>query len=501
MKIHEFLRYHGVERNPFAEEDADSDLVFKKHCVLGTYHPAWGKIFGDPEDSSTSAVFGEKGSGKTALRIQITEAFKRFNRENLSERVFVIEYDDFNPYLDRFAEKFGGRKRDEEELLSRWRLWDHMDAILCLGVTRLVDEILSARRHAAGDDAALSVEPRQLKALSSVERRDLLLLAALYDRTTSLPPKTRWQKLRRRVRFRGWSGQWDRVLGVVGSALSVGASVYWGGAAALLQVWPWAGVALSWLPTVSRWLHGTRTAWQVVRELRVLPHQVDALRFCLLKLGKKQLENQPIPRRNQSVDRYELLKKFQTVLAKLGFRGITVLVDRVDEPHLLGGAPNLMRAFVWPLLDNKFLSHPGLGVKLLLPAELTRYLSQEDQGFYERSRLDKQNLVRSLEWSGESLYDVASDRLNACRTKVKEGRLSLRDLFEPEVSETDIIAALGQIRVPRHLFKFLHRLLVEHCNRYTDDSPAWRISPDTFRACHSLYLQDMEARDHALTTG
>ena len=89
-------------------------------------------------------------------------------------------------------------------------------------------------------------------------------------------------------------------------------------------------------------------------------------------------------------------------------------VDRVDEPHLINGSPDKMRAFIWPMLDNKFLKHPGLGLKLMLPLELTRFLDREEKQFYERARLDKQNLISNFEWSGEALFDVANARLKAC---------------------------------------------------------------------------------------
>ncbi len=45
MKIQQLLEHHGVSRNPFAEEDAQSDPVFKEHCIRDTYHPAWDKIY------------------------------------------------------------------------------------------------------------------------------------------------------------------------------------------------------------------------------------------------------------------------------------------------------------------------------------------------------------------------------------------------------------------------------------------------------------------------
>ena len=71
MKVQQLLAHHGIRENPFSQEDAQSDQIFKRHCLDGTYHPAWDKIFGSPEDPSTAVVFGEKGSGKTALRLQI----------------------------------------------------------------------------------------------------------------------------------------------------------------------------------------------------------------------------------------------------------------------------------------------------------------------------------------------------------------------------------------------------------------------------------------------
>ena len=64
MKIQQFLDHHGIAANPFAEEDAQTDPVFKEHCIASMYHPAWDKIYGDPADPATSVVFGEKGLGQ-----------------------------------------------------------------------------------------------------------------------------------------------------------------------------------------------------------------------------------------------------------------------------------------------------------------------------------------------------------------------------------------------------------------------------------------------------
>src|SRR3954464_7983153 len=190
MKIEQFLRHHGVAGNPFSEEDAQTDTVFKRGCLVTIHHPAWDKFFGSPADPSTALVFGEKGSGKTALRLQAAAELETYNREHPGERVLVICYDDFNPCLDHF--RAAVRARDAAQALGRWRLQDHMDAILAQGVTQLVDP-LPAERVA-------------LSPLSLAQRRDLLLLAALYDQSTGEPIERRWSRLRRRAGFRPlWS--------------------------------------------------------------------------------------------------------------------------------------------------------------------------------------------------------------------------------------------------------------------------------------------------------
>ena len=469
MKVQQLLAHHGIKENPFGQEDAQSDQVFKRHCLAGTYHPAWDKIFGSPEEPSTAVVFGEKGSGKTALRLQIVDQIARYNREHADRRVLVIEYDDFNPFLDCFRDRLFGRKRRPERTLESWRLWDHMDAILTLGVTRVVDGLLNSPASSATPVEA--VEPSKIEALSRLQRRDLLLLAAFYDRSLSMPKKQRWNGLRRSLRYWAWPTEWDRALGIAATAATIGLLAYYHKLPEFYKSWkPWLIILAVWLPWL--WRHGMLIwqAWRVMRQVRVVQHHPNLLRQLLSKIPRRELLDQPIPDKERSDDRYELLNKFQAVLRPLGYAGIIVLVDRVDEPHLINGSVERMRDLLWPMFDNKFLKHPGIGYKLLLPVEVSFYLAREDREFFERSRLDKQNLIRSLQWSGESLYDVANDRIRAC-AESSNGKVSLHNLFDEAVSEPELIATLERLRVPRHLFKFIYRLLVDHCNRYTDDNP------------------------------
>ena len=163
-----------------------------------------------------------------------------------------------------------------------------------------------------------------------------------------------------------------------------------------------------------------------------------------------------------------------------------------------------MRALIWPLLDHKFLRHPGIGVKLLLPIELAYYLEKEDKEFYDRARPDKLNLIKPLRWTGPSLYDLAGDRLRACAARALDQRRRPRGSASSSttsIGDDSLKDALGNLRTPRQLFKFLHRLIEEHCHRHTEDAPRWSIDADTFRTTYSAYIRDLDAFDRGYGHG
>jgi hypothetical protein len=363
-----------------------------------------------------------------------------------------------------------------------------MDAILSLGVTQLVDSLTSDRIDLAG--------------LSLDQRRDLLLLAALYDSSTGEPIERRWTRLRRRSGFRPlWSRRDLQVgLGVSVVVIALIALV------PFFQRWnvlPWLllPVLLGWLYWGRRLLRAEWYAKDIRRGLKVLARDPSALRWELLWFNPSELGGQPVPTGSHggAEERYELLRKFQGVLKALNYAGVIVLIDRVDEPQMIEGDPRKMRALVWPLLDHKFLRHPGIGVKLLLPIELAYYLEKEDKEFYDRARPDKLNMIKPLRWTGSSLYDLATDRLRACASEGQEPRL--RQFVDPGISDDTLKDALGGLRTPRQLFKFLHRLLEEHCHRHTEDQPRWSVDPDTFRTVYAAHHRELEAFDRGYGHG
>ena len=550
MNIHDFLSHHGIAKNPFSEEDARTDRIFKDYCIDNTFHPSWDKIFGNPGDPSTSIVLGEKGAGKTALRLQIEQQIAEYNVEHPHARCFVVLYDDFNPFLDEFQGRVR-RHRKPERVFAEFQLWDHIDAILSLAVTQLMDGIFVSRSASKSAPPAFAMPHDYRKRLTRYQRRDLLLLAACYDNSKGAPLAQRWKRLRRGLwewKLRPWWAFLVGCLVTVALATAIGWALFDGRAQApppankstietrirpvpatdkldasvvavaqqeqidgaqqsaslidwlLTYWWVWVAIlAVGWAPWIVRCGQRWLLAHSIAKRIRVIERDSVPLSRMLASFTSSDLAGQPLPNKDRTDDRYSLLGKLQSILESLDFCGMAVLVDRVDEPHLVNGSTEAMRGMLWPMLDNKFLKQEGFAIKFLLPKELSLFIDREDSDFYQRARLDKQNLIPSLDWTGEALFDLANARLAACSSR--EIKPKLTDLVDQNVTQQRLFDALRSLKVPRHVFRFLYRLFVAHCNKYSDEKPAWRISAETFESEFAVYRREQEAAERGLATG
>ena len=495
MEVKAFLEHWGITEHPFRAEEARDDPVFHRLIDSELTHPDFEKVHGRPDQPSAAVVFGEKGSGKTAMRLVMDRRIDQHNIDQPLRRVWVVRYDDLNPMLDRFAQAVHRQRNGDGDVLSHFTLADHMDAVLSLGVTRLIDALLGEAPDVPMPDQRAKVARK----MPATARHDLAVLAMLYDTPVRGRLMQRWRRLCHMLRV-GWLPVmkvvgWGAVLAAAASA-ALAATIAWTGSrgepiiiAAALCIAVAVLLAVGWASWQWRlWSKSRRTR----RAIRVVQRTAAQLRQAMGQLPERHLTAQPIPSPDDLDSRYQLTGRLLNVLRQFGYVSIVVIMDRVDEPALINGDAQRMQALVWPMLNHKFLQQDGVGVKLLLPIELRHLLHREDPGFYQQARLDKQHMIDRLVWSGPMLYDLCAHRLEACRAATTEP-INLADLFDEDVSAGDLIDALDQMRQPRDAFKLLYQLIQDHCASVPQDQPRWRIARLTLQ--QALKQQSQRVQD------
>jgi len=490
MNLSTFFEHWSIRENPFRGEEARHDAIFARlggdtPDAAGT-HSDFEKVYGDPSRPSSAIVFGEKGSGKTAMRLQLASRVARYNDTHPGERVFLIPYDDLNAYLDHFAR--GAHAPDGSNPFASMRLVDHMDAILSVGVGRVINALLPGHEDpppAKLDAGEGENDPlKTARKLPAMLRRDLLILQALYD--TGDPSGARTARLARALRLPSgghgpltviglWLGWVPAVAlfvwvyffsGITGVLMTLGQL----GAGVLLIAW----AALLVKGLLLDRLVLARHAGRLAKEMRMIPRTARTLHASLTRLPPSVLSSGELPETESDEQRYEMLARLRRVIGAFGFGPVMVVIDRVDEPTLVSGDPDRMRAIAWPMLNNKFLQLGGVGVKMLLPIELRHALFKESSVFFQEARLDKQNLIERLTWSGPMIYDLCTARLRVCMEPGAEP-ITLADLFDEDETRHDQTEALGAMMQPRDALKFVYRCLSEHCAAVTREDEAWRV--------------------------
>ncbi len=492
MKIETFFNHWKLRENPFTAEEARDDDVYARIMRDGVAHPEFEKIFGRPERPSTSVVFGEKGSGKTALRLLMEQRLREYNEGNARKKTWIVRYDEWNHMVDRTV---GAANADQPEAFQKIRLEDHIDKIISMVVTEIVDAASrpSSSKVARELGKSLRKMPRQ-------HRLDLAYLSILYDQPSLSTRGERWKKLSKILRVGSFVTP-TKLLYLFGS----GALVFFLSLFAIIGLglmYPYAFAAAAvggFLTFVGGWF-GIGQAYRnhkrrknIQEEIKVVDHPSSALFNQLGTVKPADLDSLPLPTPGDQDARYELLGRLQRILKGLDFVSITVLVDRVDEPSLVNGNPKKMRNLIWPLFTHKILQQDGLGIKMLLPIELGYELKREEGEFFRKARLDKGNLIERLEWTGVNLYDICNHRVQAVFDGEGEPTM-LKDLFEERVSVQDLVDSLDQMKQPRDAFKFLYEVIIQHCKGSTDAEPEYMIPKLTLeqaRRHQSQRVQDL----------
>jgi len=491
MNIDTFLKHYGVNENPFLAEEAKDDPVYLRMMAQGETHPDFDKVFGSTEHPSTAVVFGNKGSGKTAMKMKILDKLNEYNESNPDKKVWVVRYDELNPFIDRML---GALNRTDAsvETLSQIRLEDHHDAMLSNVVTDIVGFYNGNTNLGMTQKGAKKARLR-LRKMPIQQRRDLAHLALLYDAAPKETEGRRWSRMKGLTRGRAIP---LHLLGLLAFVLLViaGVSIAWALKALPflsmpemikpLYAWILGGITgFFGVISLGKWLGAQGKlggmARKLSRQLRFVGRSPREIKRKLGALQLADLKTQPIPSDDDQDARYELTRRTIGVLEALGFTSIMVVMDRIDEPTKINGDADKMKALIWPMLNNKFLQQDQVGFKLLLPSELGEMLKEEDADFLHSLRLDKQNLT-NMNWTGSSLYDLCSRRMQNCRPAFGRGgqrlaEVKLRDFFDEEVSQEHLVAWLEEVKQPRDAFKLLYRVIQEHCRSIPEDAPNYKI--------------------------
>ena len=344
-------------------------------------------------------------------------------------------------------------------------------------VPQLVDQLLGVT-----DRAPLQISNfrKALRKAPALVRREMLLLQMAYDHTPIAAKRTR--QLKSALGLGGSSGSkaaanWAMVLALFALVLA-GMSLVQEPKRALLAfaiVLAAGSFAMGWswlrcqtrVGIIARGMHrGIRCVNRSAASFRESLHHIET------NIGSASM---PTDRGDDS--RFAMFDRLLAVLRAADYGSIAILVDRVDEPTTVAGDVDHMRSLVWPLLSSRFLQHRGLAVKLLLPAELGDLFSREDGAFFRAARLDKQNAVERLQWSGSMLSKMCDARIRAASSRPNSA-VPIESMFDANVGRAKIEEALAGCGNPREACRMVYAMLQEHMAHA--EAGAKTISNSTF---------------------
>lgn len=494
-------QYWGMNQEPFMCEDADKDVILQS-MDKSAVHSGFDRIYGNPNEPAPGIIFGEKGSGKSALRLMMRRNVEEFNEQNPEKKIFLIEYTDFNQFIGNYCNTLPNRSdeaTEAKEVISKWKLSDHLDCILSLGYTKLVDQIIKSGKPS--------------KKLQHKHAADLLIGTSMYYHSEE---NTTVDAVKRLSRFFGFGSLRPLMKLAVALSLSfisvfifmflfilmfitvynipllsesirndlmvVNPNVYYlTGLGVFITTWIWYFLSRSSSFTSAR---------RAARGIKTVPKDPKITAKILLKLPSRERKDFILPKSNDEAARYDWLQRFITLINQFGYHGIYVVVDRLDEPSQLSGRDELMKQFIDKMLDIKFLQYPHIGIKLFLPIELDSLHRNASPEQLKRMRLDKSNLIPEFKWSGQELYEIANQRMQACIEG--ESNVSLADLFGDDLNFDYVKETLNMLGTPRYAFGFLSSLVTDYVkdlpNDLPENDPRWKINRNQFDVARANWL-------------
>ncbi|KAI8470834.1 MAG: hypothetical protein J3K34DRAFT_451727 [Monoraphidium minutum] len=447
-----------------------------------------------PNDT-TYVFFGRRGSGKTTIRLQMEEAYRKYNlqaiHEGRSKGHFVVDIarpGHMTACLSTFQEVISASPDNwDAAFQDNWTSTDMADCILCYAATKLVAQAVGGGPESKAMVEAMRADPRLA--------HQFLLLAHLYARTDV------------------WALAWLRVAllrptytpAQITVAVAGGLTAALAGAAAAREpavadalaapieaAWDYAESAIPPLRTHPKLVMaglstlGLAGVWAYRRSIVATsygraaqlqagvrvnrPQPVGVLASLLDSLFSRQDTAGVIATLCIGRSVHQKLELLQRLVVGLGYETLTVFGDCFDEVTLLDPVrfPGAIKAFAREICRNDLLSFGRL--HFFFPDSRLGLDLNTDKTLKE-ARFDR-HFVRDLTWSRHQLEELAERRFRAAQDALKAeaaaaGRpfpgdgpdgdagavaisTSFADLFK-KVRGEDFSSYLSKLSTPREL--------------------------------------------------
>lgn len=150
-----------------------------------------------------------------------------------------------------------------------------------------------------------------------------------------------------------------------------------------------------------------------------------------------------------------VLNKLVELVQIFGFRGVCVLVDKVDETEDTTNSAEATARLIYPLLAHiQLLEIPGFSWTFFLWSNVRDHFDSKYP-----VRLDK-IAHANITWNIPNLREMVETRIRF----FSSGRLSFSDLLDPSLNPDDVFRELALLSVnsPRELIKLLDTIVREH---------------------------------------
>ncbi|GIL48516.1 hypothetical protein Vafri_5023 [Volvox africanus] len=437
MPTTDLLKTFGLSRNPFTDRTAEKTNLDSTSLYIHS------DLRGLKPSDTTYIFFGRRGSGKTTIRLQLEDAYRRYNEEAAAKGTkghFIVDMcrpGHMTACLSTFMETLQASTDNWDATFSdAWTTADLVDCILSYAATELVKKFTKPN----SEEARHVQETLRTDARAA---RQFLLLSHLYARTD-----TATLKQVRAVLLRPKYTATQVTVGAVSTITATGALVTAARQPAVSGAiseygsasWDWLcdhvpllrsrpkllgavalGTATAGLWYYARWqrLRSLERAAMLQRNIRVVkPQPLELLAGLLDHLFTTQDSVDTIRSLTLGISAHQKLELLAGLVRLLGYEAVAVFGDCFDEVTLLDPVrfPGAIKAFAREVCRNDILNFGRLHFffpdsRLALDLNTDRTLKE--------ARFDR-HFVRDLVWSRHQLEELAERRFRAAQQALRE---------------------------------------------------------------------------------